>query len=74
MKIIQHFVGGKSFSGNSKRLGNVFNPATGEKSAQVKLASTQDVDEAVASAKKLSCHGLTNLHFKEREFYLSTKN
>ena len=52
MKTIHHFVNGKSFSGNSKRIGNVFNPATGEKSAEVKLASTQDVEEAVASAKK----------------------
>ena len=29
MKTIEHFVGGKSFSGDSKRLSKVFNPATG---------------------------------------------
>ena len=52
MKIIQHFVEGKSFSGDSKRSGKVFNPATGEQSAEVKLASLNDVNKAVESAKK----------------------
>ena len=52
MKIIEHFVGGKSFSGKSKRTGKVFNPATGEQSAEVKLATTQDVNVAVANAQK----------------------
>ena len=40
MKTIEHFVDGKSFSGESKRIGKVFNPATGEQSAEVKLATT----------------------------------
>ena len=52
MKTIQHFVGGKSFAGESKRNGKVFNPATGEQIAQVKLATKKDVNEAVANAKK----------------------
>ena len=52
MKTIHHFVDGKSFSGNSKRIGKVFNPATGEQSAEVKLATTKDVDHAVSNAKK----------------------
>ena len=52
MKTIEHFVGGKSFSGDSKRTSKVFNPATGEQSAEVKLASTNDVNRAVANAKK----------------------
>ena len=39
MKKIQHFVNGQLFSGNSKRVGKVFNPATGEQSAEVILAS-----------------------------------
>ena len=47
MKTIQHFVGGKNFSGNSKRTGKVFNPATGEQSAEVKLANSEDIDKAV---------------------------
>ena len=52
MKTIEHFVGGKSFSGESKKIGKVFNPATGEQSAEVKLASIKDVDLAVENAKK----------------------
>ena len=52
MKIIHHFVDGKNFSGDSKRTGKVFNPATGEQSAEVKLATSKDVNNAVASAKK----------------------
>ena len=52
MKIIQHFVDGKIYSGNSKRTGNVYNPATGEQTAEVKLATSADVHDAVKSAKK----------------------
>ena len=52
MKNIEHFVGGKLFNGGSKRTGKVFNPATGEQTAEVKLANTNDVNEAVANAKK----------------------
>ena len=52
MKTIQHYVDGKSFIGKSKKTGKVFNPATGEQSAEVKLASTKDVDIAVEVAKK----------------------
>ena len=52
MKTIQHFVQGKSFSGESKRFGKIFNPATGEQTAEVKLATINDVNEAVKSAKK----------------------
>ena len=39
MKTIEHFVGGKSFSGDSKRKGKVFNPATGEETSKVKLGN-----------------------------------
>ena len=53
MKLIEHFIGGKNFSGDSKRKSQVFNPATGEKSAEVKLASTSDVNKAVESAKSV---------------------
>ena len=52
MRTIQHFVNGKVFSGESKKTGKVFNPATGEQSAEVKLATTNDVNEAVKTAKK----------------------
>jgi malonate-semialdehyde dehydrogenase (acetylating)/methylmalonate-semialdehyde dehydrogenase len=51
MNIIEHFVNGKKFSGDSKRKSKVFNPATGEHTAEVKLASTKDMDTAVEAAK-----------------------
>jgi len=52
MKTIEHFVNGKAFSGESKRTAKVFNPATGEQSAEVKLATTGDINKAVENAKK----------------------
>ena len=51
MKLIEHFVDGKQFSGDSKRTSQIFNPATGEHSADVKLSSVSDVNKAVASAQ-----------------------
>ena len=52
MRTIEHFVNGKSYSGESKKKGKIFNPATGDQEAEVKLATTKDVNEAVANAKK----------------------
>jgi malonate-semialdehyde dehydrogenase (acetylating)/methylmalonate-semialdehyde dehydrogenase len=50
MKTINHWVGGKSVDGTSGRFGPVTNPATGEQTGQVALASTAEVDAAVATA------------------------
>ena len=52
MKLIEHYINGEKFSGVSKRTSKVFNPATGEQSAQVKLANTEDVNKAIESAQK----------------------
>ena len=52
MKTIHHFVGGKTFSGNSNRTSKVFDPAIGEQSALVKLASIKDVNDAVSNSLK----------------------
>ena len=52
MKQIGHFIGGKEVAGKSGRNGDVFNPATGEKSAQVSLASKAELDAAVEVAKQ----------------------
>ena len=52
MKNIFHFVDGKEFKGESKRLADVFNPATGEVQAKVNLASKSDVDAAIKIASK----------------------
>ena len=52
MNTIVHFINGKKFPGVSKKTSKVFNPATGEQIAEVKLASVQDIDTAVQAAKK----------------------
>ena len=67
MKTIEHFVNGKSFTGNSKRTGKVFNPATGEQSAEVKLASLKMLMKQLLMQKMLLNLGQINLHFKEQE-------
>ena len=52
MNLIKHFVDGKITKGSSKNTSKVFNPATGEQSAEVNLASKVDVDQAVQKAKQ----------------------
>ena len=51
MNLIEHFIDGKITKGSSKKTSKVFNPATGEQSAEVNLASKLDVDFAVQKAK-----------------------
>ena len=46
-----HFIAGAPVAGASGRNGDVFNPSTGEIKAQVALASSAEVDTAVAAAK-----------------------
>ena len=47
---ITHWIDGAPWSGTSARAGDVFNPATGQVSGRVDLASSAEVDEAVAAA------------------------
>jgi len=49
--ILHHFIQGRSVSGESNRFGNVYNPASGQVQAQVPLATAQEVDAAVHSAR-----------------------
>jgi malonate-semialdehyde dehydrogenase (acetylating)/methylmalonate-semialdehyde dehydrogenase len=51
MTTIHHYVGGKAVAGTSGRQGDVFNPATGERTGRVDLASRAEVDAAVKTAK-----------------------
>ena len=51
MKTIEHFVNGKKYSGSSKRLSSVFNPATGEEVSKVKLGSSDDLNKATQCIK-----------------------
>src|SRR5277367_2793031 len=47
---IPHFIDGKRTAGKSARTADVFNPSTGQVQARVPLASSAEVDAAVASA------------------------
>jgi malonate-semialdehyde dehydrogenase (acetylating)/methylmalonate-semialdehyde dehydrogenase len=49
--ILDHWVAGTTFAGASKRTSPVYNPAQGIVQKEVRLASTADVDKAVAVAK-----------------------
>ena len=55
MNSIHHWIAGQSVpgqaSGSSQRTSPVFDPATGQQTATVHLASVEDVDTAVAAAK-----------------------
>jgi malonate-semialdehyde dehydrogenase (acetylating)/methylmalonate-semialdehyde dehydrogenase len=49
--IISHYINSESYFGDSTRVQDVYNPATGLVTAKVNLASTQDVNHAVQAAK-----------------------
>jgi len=51
MQIIQNAIGGKLVESTSPRTQGVFNPATGEQSAVLKLSTVDEINAAVASAK-----------------------
>ena len=51
---LSHWIDGRSVVGGSGRTGNVFNPAIGEKIAEVPFASVGEVAQAVAAAKAAS--------------------
>ncbi|SDJ40748.1 malonate-semialdehyde dehydrogenase (acetylating) / methylmalonate-semialdehyde dehydrogenase [Nonomuraea maritima] len=50
MKSVKHWINGALADGDSARTAEIFNPATGEVSGHVALASAADVDAAVAAA------------------------
>jgi malonate-semialdehyde dehydrogenase (acetylating)/methylmalonate-semialdehyde dehydrogenase len=50
LRTITHWIGGKPTAGSSTRTSAVWNPATGERQAEVVLASLADVDDAVRTA------------------------
>ena len=49
--ILSHWINGQAVAGQSGRTGDVFNPAIGEKIAEVPLASVDEVANVVAAAK-----------------------
>lgn len=50
-KIVEHLINGQNVSGSGDRHQDVFNPATGEVTKQVALASKATVEEAIAAAE-----------------------
>lgn len=50
MQELTHYINGAHVKGTSGRFADVFNPATGEVQAKVPLASTEEVEQAVAIA------------------------
>jgi len=61
MQELSHWIGGKSVKGTSGRFADVYNPATGEVQARVPLATTAELDAAVAAAAEAQvAWGATN--------------
>ena len=52
MKTINHWIGGRLWAESPERTGAVYDPATGEQSGEVALASVADVDAAVENARQ----------------------
>ncbi|MEX0851071.1 MAG: aldehyde dehydrogenase family protein, partial [Gaiellaceae bacterium] len=51
LQTIGHWIGGATLPGGSGRSGPVYNPATGEQTAEVAFASIEEIDRTVATAK-----------------------
>ncbi|UBM27211.1 CoA-acylating methylmalonate-semialdehyde dehydrogenase [Pseudomonas sp. p1(2021b)] len=51
MITLQHFIDGHLSEGRSGRFADICNPATGQRSARVPLASAEELDQAVAAAR-----------------------
>ncbi len=74
LKRISHWIGGDFVAGESGRAGKVFNPATGEQTAEVDFATVEEVDRAVRAAREafaewraLSLSRRTELFFRIRQ-------
>jgi malonate-semialdehyde dehydrogenase (acetylating) / methylmalonate-semialdehyde dehydrogenase len=74
LRTITHWIGGKPTPGSTDRTSPVWNPATGQQQAEVALASVEDVDNAVRTAKaaferwgQSSLSQRTKILFKFRE-------
>jgi malonate-semialdehyde dehydrogenase (acetylating)/methylmalonate-semialdehyde dehydrogenase len=50
--LVQHWIAGKTHDGTPERLGDVYNPATGDVTKQVAFAGAEIVDEAVRVAEE----------------------
>ena len=76
LKPIHHWIGGQTYEGRSGRSGAVFNPATGQQTGALDLATVEEVDRAVQAAKQafpawraLSLSKRAELFFTIRELF-----
>jgi malonate-semialdehyde dehydrogenase (acetylating)/methylmalonate-semialdehyde dehydrogenase len=51
MRTINHWIGGRTVDTRPERTGAVYDPATGQQTAQVAYAAGDDVDAAVKAAQ-----------------------
>ncbi len=51
MRTIDHWIAGKHTEGGGERTSPVFNPATGQQQAELRLGSPADVESAIAAAR-----------------------
>ena len=51
LPLMKNYINGEWVESNSKEIGDVWNPAQGEKIAQVAYGTSEDVDKAVKAAK-----------------------
>jgi malonate-semialdehyde dehydrogenase (acetylating)/methylmalonate-semialdehyde dehydrogenase len=79
--VINHYVGGREFVGESERFADVFDPARGVATKSVRLATAEDLDAAVqvahtafASWSVMSLTKRVNIVFKFRELLEARKH
>ncbi|HYJ60887.1 MAG TPA: CoA-acylating methylmalonate-semialdehyde dehydrogenase [Actinomycetota bacterium] len=80
MERISHWIGGKVVPGESGRSGPVYNPATGSQTHEVDLASAEEMDAAVQTAREAfttwrstSLSKRADVFFRLRELLEQTK-
>ncbi len=70
MKLVKHLIGGREYGAASQRTGEVFDPATGEQTAEVVFATPEDVQLAVAAAQDAFVEwGKTSLARRQRVMF-----
>ena len=52
MHTIQNAIDGRELTSSSRRMAPVYNPATGEQTADLPLSTVEEVNSAAAAAKK----------------------
>ena len=65
---VPHWIGGRETPGEARRLGDVFNPATGGRTGQVSLGTAADVEAAQSRAvhEVKACLGEAWAEIKDR--------